>query len=274
MNNTKLAFVPNMSREHAPCSSGSHTIVGTSLQIVAERLCEAVDLRAGSRVLDVAAGNGNTTLAAGRRWCDVTSTDKNPAVFETSRKRAEAECLKIKFVEADAENLPFPDSSYDVVLSAFGVMFAPDQEKAAAELLRVCKPGGSIGLANWTPDSFVGQLFRTIARYVAPSPSVESSTLWGTESRLQELFGASPISIRTTKRVFTLRYRTPKQWIEVFRRAYPPMKRTFAALDHRHQTALISDLLDLMEHGNRSMDRTLVLPSEYLETVIETGTGF
>jgi ubiquinone/menaquinone biosynthesis C-methylase UbiE len=271
MNKAKFAFVPSTSRQHAPCSSGSNVIVGTSLQIVAERLCEAVDLRAGSRVLDVAAGNGNTTLAAARRWCDVTSADKNPAVFETSRKRAEAECLKIQFVEADAENLPFPDRSYDVVLSAFGVMFAPDQEKAAAELMRVCKPGGSIGLASWTPDGFVGQLFRTIARYVTPSASVESSTLWGTESRLQELFAASAPSIRTTKRAFTLRYRTPKQWIDVFRRAYPPMKRTFAALDYQHQNSLISDLLDLMEHGNRSMDRTLVLPSEYLEVVIETG---
>jgi len=272
MNNTQIAFVPDTSRQYAPCSSGSQTIVGTSMQIVAERLCEAVDLRAGSRVLDVAAGNGNTTLAAARRWCDVTSTDKNPAVFKTSRKRAEAECLKIKFVEADAEKLPFPDQSYDVVLSAFGVMFAPDQEKAAAELVRVCKPGGSIGLANWTPNGFVGELFQTIGKYVAPSPSIESSTLWGTEWRLQELFAESATSIRSTKRAFTLRYRTPKQWIDVFRKAYPPMKRTFAALDHQHQTALISDLLDLMEDGNRSMDRTLVLPSEYLEVVIEIGT--
>ena len=220
-------------RQQAAWSAGNYAVVGTTLQIVGEILCEALDLRAGSRVLDVAAGNGNATLAAARRWCDVTSTDYVSSLLESGRARAQAEGHTIQFREADAENLPFPDESFDAVLSTFGVMFTADQDQAASELVRVCKPGGKIGLANWTPESFIGQLFKTIANYVPPAAGVKSPALWGTNARLEELFGEAAQEIRITRRDFTFRYRSPSHWIEVFRTYYGPMNRTFVALDAR-----------------------------------------
>ena len=250
-------------------SAGNYAVVGTTLQIVGEHLCEALDLRAGSRVLDVAAGNGNATLAAARRWCDVTSTDYVPSLLDSGRVRALAEGHAIQFREADAENLPFPDASFDVVMSTFGVMFTPKQDKAASELARVCKPGGRIGLANWTPESFIGQLFKTIGKYIPPAPGIHSPALWGTQARLNELLGKAAREIRTTSREFTFRYRSPAHWIEVFRTYYGPMNKTFGALDAGKQAAFTRDLLALMESRNRSGDGTLVLPSEYLEVVIE-----
>jgi ubiquinone/menaquinone biosynthesis C-methylase UbiE len=255
-------------RQQAAWSTGNYAVVGTTLQIVGENLCEALDLRAGSRVLDVAAGNGNATLAAARRWCDVTSTDYVSSLLESGRARAHAEGHTIQFQEADAENLPFPDASFDVVMSTFGVMFTPNQDKSASELARVCKPGGKIGLANWTPESFIGQLFKTIGRYIPPAPGVKSPGLWGTKARLEELFGKTVQEIRTTGREFTFRYRSPTHWIEVFRTYYGPMNKTFGALDAEKQAAFTQDLLALMESRNRSGDRTLVLPSEYLEVVM------
>src|SRR5450432_2984075 len=165
-------------RQQGAWSSADYGVVGTTLQIVGESLCEALDLRAGSSVLDVAAGNGNATLAAARRWCDVTSTDYVPALLEAGRRRAEAEGHLVTFREADAEELPFPDAAFDVVVSTFGVMFTPDQERAARELARVCKPGGLIGLASWTPDGFIGQLFELIGRYVPPPAGLSSPALW------------------------------------------------------------------------------------------------
>jgi len=256
-------------RQQAAWSTGNYAVVGTTLQIVGENLCEALDLRAGSRVLDVAAGNGNATLAAARRWCEVTSTDYVAALLESGRARAQAEGHAIRFQEADAENLPFPDASFDVVMSTFGVMFTPNQDRAASELARVCKPGGKIGLANWTPESFIGQLFKTIARYIPPASGVRSPALWGTSARLDELFGNTAQQIRTTGREFAFRYRSPSHWIEVFRTYYGPMNKTFGALDADKQAAFTQDLLALMESRNRSGDGTLVLPSEYLEVVIE-----
>jgi ubiquinone/menaquinone biosynthesis C-methylase UbiE len=256
-------------RQQAAWSTGNYAVVGTTLQIVGENLCEALDLRAGSRVLDVAAGNGNATLAAARRWCDVTSTDFVSSLLESGRARARAEGHTIQFQEADAENLPFPDASFDAVVSTFGVMFTPNQDKAASELARVCKPGGRIGLANWTPESFIGQLFKTIGKYIPPAPGVKSPALWGTKARLEELFGETAQEIRTTSREFAFRYRSPAHWIEVFRTYYGPMNKTFGALDAEKQAAFTWDLLALMESRNRSGDRTLVLPSEYLEVVIE-----
>jgi ubiquinone/menaquinone biosynthesis C-methylase UbiE len=255
-------------RQQAAWSTGNYAIVGTTLQIVGENLCEALDLRAGSRVLDVAAGNGNATLAAARRWCDVTSTDYVGSLLESGRVRAEAEGHSIRFQEADAENLPFPDASFDAVMSTFGVMFTPNQEKAASELARVCKPSGKIGLANWTPESFIGQLFKTIGKYIPPAPGVRSPALWGTKTSLGELFGTTANEIHTTRRQFTFRYRSPAHWIEVFRTYYGPMTKTFGALDAGKQAAFTRDLLALMERDNRSGDGTLVLPSEYLEVVI------
>jgi ubiquinone/menaquinone biosynthesis C-methylase UbiE len=256
-------------RQQAAWSTGNYAVVGTTLQIVGENLCEALDLRAGSRVLDVAAGNGNATLAAARRWCEVISTDYVSSLLDSGRVRAQAEGHAIEFREADAERLPFADASFDVVMSTFGVMFTPDQDKAAGELTRVCRPGGRIGLANWTPESFIGQVFRTIAKYVPPAPGVRSPALWGTRARLDELFGRSAREIRAVTREFVFRYRSPAHWIEVFRTFYGPMSRTFGALDAGKQAAFTGDLLALMETGNRSGDRTLVLPSEYLEIVIE-----
>jgi SAM-dependent methyltransferase len=256
-------------RQQAAWSAGNYAVVGTTLQIVGENLCEALDLRAGSRVLDVAAGNGNATLAAARRWCDVTSTDYVSSLLESGRARAQAEGHTIQFREADAENLPFPDKSFDAVLSTFGVMFTADQDQAASELMRVCKPGGKIGLANWTPESFIGQLFKTIANYVPPATGVKSPALWGTNARLEELFGQAAREIRINRRDFTFRYLSPSHWIEVFRTYYGPMNRTFVALDAQRQTALTQDLLNLIDRRNRSRDGTLVLQSEYLEVVIE-----
>ena len=256
-------------RQQAAWSAGNYAVVGTTLQIVGENLCEALDLRAGSRVLDVAAGNGNATLAAARHWCDVTSTDYVASLLESGRVRAQAEGHAIQFQEADAENLPFADASFDVVMSTFGVMFTPSQDRAAAELARVCRPGGSIGLANWTPESFIGQLFKTIGKYIPPAPGVKSPGLWGTKAGLEELFGDSAREIRTTHREFVFRYRSPAHWIDVFRTCYGPMNKTFGALDAERQAALTQDLMALMESRNRSGDRTLVLPSAYLEVVIE-----
>ena len=256
-------------RQQAAWSTGNYAVVGTTLQIVGENLCEALDLRAGNRVLDVAAGNGNATLAAARRWCDVTSTDYVPALLESGKARAQAEGHSILFQEADAENLPFADASFDVVISTFGVMFTPNQEKAASELARVCKPGGKIGLANWTPDSFIGQVFKAIGKYIPPAPGVKSPALWGTKARLDELFGSTARTIRATNSQFTFRYGSPAHWIEVFRTYYGPINKTFAALDAGKQAAFTMDLLALMERGNRSGDGSLVLPSAYLEVVIE-----
>jgi ubiquinone/menaquinone biosynthesis C-methylase UbiE len=264
-----IDFSAIKSRQQGAWATGDYAAVGTTLQIVGESLCEALDLRAGSRVLDVAAGNGNATLAAARRFGDVTSTDYVPALLESSRRRAEAEGLDVHFQEADAENLPFPDATFDVVLSTFGVMFTPDQERAAAELARVCKPGGRIGLANWTPESFIGRLFRTIGQYLPPAPGVKSPALWGTEARLEELFGATASTIQATRREFVFRYRSPMHWVDFFRTWYGPMNKTYAALDAEHQAAFTQDLFALMARDNRSGDRTLVLPSEYLEVVIE-----
>jgi SAM-dependent methyltransferase len=263
---TDLAAVKT--RQRAAWSTGNYAVVGTTLQLVGENLCEALDVRSGARVLDVAAGNGNATLAAARRWCEVTSTDYVPSLLESGRERAQAEGHAVKFQEADAENLPFADASFDAVLSTFGVMFTPNQDQAATELARVCKPGGRIGLANWTPDSFIGQLFKTIGKYVPPAPGVRSPALWGTQGRLEELFGASAREIRCTSREFAFRYRSPAHWIEVFRTYYGPMNKAFGALDADKQAAFTQDLLALMESGNRSGDATLVLPSEYLEVVI------
>jgi SAM-dependent methyltransferase len=256
-------------RQQAAWSTGNYAVVGTTIQIVGENLCEALDLHSGARVLDVAAGNGNATLAAARRWCDVTSTDYVPSLLEAGRVRAQAEGHTIRFQEADAENLPFADASFDVVMSTFGVMFTPDQDRVAGELLRVCRPGGRIGLANWTPESFIGQVFRTIGKYVPPAPGLRAPSLWGTEARLGELFGRGAQQIRATRRDFVFRYRSPAHWIDVFRTYYGPMNRTFGALDAGKQAAFTEDLLDLLQSRNRSGDGTLVLPSEYLEAVIE-----
>jgi ubiquinone/menaquinone biosynthesis C-methylase UbiE len=256
------------SRQQAAWSSGDYALVGTTLQIVGEQLCEAVDLRAGQTVLDVAAGNGNASLAAARRWCDVLATDYVPALLERARERAVAERLPIKFQHADAEALPFPDAGFDVVLSTFGVMFTPNQERAAAEMLRVCRPGGKIGMANWTPEGYIGQLFKTIGKYVPPPAGIRSPALWGTRTRLAELFEGPAISITAAQREFVFRYRSPEHCVETFRNYYGPVLKAFGALNATDQAALQADLLRLIERFNRAGDGTMVVPSEYLEIVI------
>jgi ubiquinone/menaquinone biosynthesis C-methylase UbiE len=254
-------------RQQAAWASGDYAEIGTRLQIVGESLCEAVDLRAGSRVLDVAAGNGNASLAAARRFCQVTACDYVPALLERAGERSRADRLEIEFREADAEKLPFPDASFDVVLSSFGVMFTPNQERAAAELARVCRPGGKIGLANWTPESFIGQLFKTLGKYLPPPAGVRSPALWGTQVRLAELFADKVESIDAQRRDYVFRYRSPAHWLDVFRTWYGPLHKAFDALDTEKQKALAADIEGLMARLNRAKDGTLVLPSEYLEVV-------
>src|SRR5262244_3953009 len=222
-------------RQQGAWSSGDYAIIGTTLQIVGEVLCEALDLRAGQKVLDVAAGNGNVTLAAARRWCEVVSTDYVPALLERGRERATAERLAIEFRRADAEALPFADASFDVVVSTFGVMFTADQDKAAGELARVCTPGGKIGLANWTPGGFIGQVFKTLGKYLPPPAGVKSPALWGTRARLDEMFGAQTSEIAAAPRMFVFRYRSPEHWLDVFKTFYGPMLKAFAALDANAQ---------------------------------------
>ena len=252
-------------RQQQTWSSGDYAVIGTTLQLVGESLCEALDLRPGSAVLDVAAGNGNATLAAARRACDVVSTDYVPALLERGRARASAEGLDVRFEQADAENLQFPDASFDYAVSTFGVMFTANQEKAAAELARVCRKGARIGLANWTPDSFIGELFRLIASYVPPPAGVKSPLLWGTEERVRELFPGQ--KVEAPRRQHTFRYRSPRHWLDTFRTYYGPTHKAFAALDASKQPALAEDLLGLIRKHNRGGD-AMVVPSEYLEAVI------
>lgn len=262
-----IDLVTVKSRQQAAWSSGNYAVIGTTLQITGELLCEAVDLHPGQRVLDVAAGNGNATLAAARRWAEVTSTDYVPSLLEQGRARAEAEGLPVTFQQADAEDLPFDDGAFDVVLSVFGVMFTPNQEQAAAELMRVCRSGGKIGLVNWTPESFVGQMFRTIGKYIPPAPGVKPPSLWGTEGRLDELFGDGITDLAITKRHFAFRYRSAAHCIDTFRTYYGPMYKAFAALDAEGQAGLDRDLTELLERFNTGGSKTLTVPSEYLEVV-------
>ncbi|MEX0838063.1 MAG: methyltransferase domain-containing protein, partial [Parvibaculum sp.] len=236
--------------------------------IVGEDLCEALDIRPGQKVLDVAAGNGNVSLAAARRWCNVVSTDYVPALLERGRERAAAERLSMAFQEADAEALPFGDGSFDVVVSTFGVMFAPDHDKAAAEMIRVCRSGGKIALANWTPEGFIGQLFKTIGKHLPPPAGAKSPALWGTRARIAEMFGAQASAIDVEARNFIFRYRSSAHWLDVFKTWYGPVLKAFTALDPAAQAKLADDLTALAEKFNRSGDTTMIVPSEYLEIVV------
>ena len=260
-------FTAIKQRQQATWAAGDYAVIGTTLQIVGEQLCEAIDLRAGERVLDVAAGNGNATLAAARRYADVVSTDYVAALLERGRERAEAERLPVAFEVADAEALPFADASFDVVLSTFGVMFTPNQQQAANEMMRVCRPGGKIGLANWTPQGFVGQLFKIIGKYVPPAPGTKSPMLWGDKEHLESSFGPKA-SVAATPRLYMLRYKSPQHWIDVFRTYYGPMVKAFAAIDAEAQAALEADLHALIDRYNVAEDGTFVVPGEYLEVVI------
>jgi len=267
-----VAALPDLkaikTKQQAAWSSGNYAIIGTTLQIVGEQLAEAMDLRAGQKVLDIAAGNGNATLAAARRWCDVTSTDYVEQLLAVGRKRAEAEGLSVKFQKADAENLPFADASFDAVLSTFGAMFSPDQSRTASEMLRVCKSGGRIGLANWTPDGFIGQVFKTIGKYLPPPAGVKSPALWGTREWMDKAFQADASAIVAEPRHFVFRYGSAQHFLDVFRQFYGPMLKAFEALPENGRAGLARDLLDLIGRFNKSGDTTMVVPGEYLEVVV------
>src|SRR5262249_50350270 len=253
-------------RQQATWAAGDYAIIGTTLQIVGENLCEAVDVKADERVLDVAAGNGNATLAAARRYAQVTSTDYVAALLDHGKERAAAERLPVTFQVADAEALPFADASFDVALSTFGIMFTPHQETAAKEIRRVVRLGGRIGFANWTPEGFIGQLFGIIGKHVPPPAGVKSPATWGSEARLAELF--SKDTVQVTRRHFNFRYKSPEHWLGTFKAFYGPMNRAFAALDAAKQDALQSDVLTLLTRMNRGGRDALVVPSEYLEVVV------
>jgi ubiquinone/menaquinone biosynthesis C-methylase UbiE len=255
-------------RQQAVCSSGDYTVIGTSLQIVGEQLAEAMDLRAGQTVLDVAAGNGNITLAAARRWCEVTSTDYVESLLARGRRRAEADGLKVKFQIADAEDLPFADESFDAVVSTFGAMFSPDQDRTATEMMRVCRSGGRIGLANWTPEGFIGQMFKTIGKYLPPPTGVKSPAVWGTRDWLKATFGPAASGIAVERRQFNFRYRSAQHFLDIFRAYYGPMLKAFEALDETGRKGLSRDIIDLIGRFNASGDETMVVPSEYLEVIV------
>lgn len=256
------------SKQQSAWASGDYAVIGTTLQIVGESLAEACDLRWDEHVLDVAAGNGNASLAAARRGCKVISTDYVGTLLERGAERAAAERFEIDFQTADAENLPFKDARFDVVVSTFGVMFTPDQNKAAAEMLRVCRPGGRIGLANWTPDGFIGQVFKTLAKYLPPPADVQPPSRWGSASHIQTIFGSHAASIQTTPMMFNFRYRSAAHFIDVFRTWYGPVHKAFASLPIANAAALEADLTDLLNRMNRGGDLSLVVPSEYLEIVV------
>lgn len=255
-------------RQQATWASGDFAVVGVTLQIVGETLAEAADIRAGERVIDIAAGNGNATLAAARRFARVTSTDYVPALLEKGRARAAAEGLAIDFREADAEALPFADASFDVALSTFGIMFAPDQARAAAEIRRVVRPGGRIGMANWTPQGFIGRLFKAVAGHMPPPAGLASPLSWGTEDHLRTLFGADADGARIARRMFHFRYASPAHWVHVFRDYYGPLNRAFANLPPAAGDALERDLLALVDEFNTAGPDSVVVPAEYLEVVL------
>jgi ubiquinone/menaquinone biosynthesis C-methylase UbiE len=255
-------------KQQATWASGDFAVIGTTLQIVGEHLAEAADVRAGERVLDIAAGNGNATLAAARRFAAVTSTDYVPALLDRGRARADAEGLAVTFQYADAEALPFEDAAFDVALSTFGAMFTPEPPRAASEMLRVVRPGGRIGLANWTPDGFIGQLFRVIGRYVPPPVGLTSPALWGTEPYLVKLFGSHAADLRCVRRHFNFRYQSAAHWLQIFRDYYGPTQRAFAAVSADAARSMEADITDLLERLNVAGPGSLVVPSEYLEAVV------
>jgi len=248
-------------------SQGDFSLIGNLVVLVSETLVEAADVRAGERVLDVACGSGNTAIAAARRtWAPVTGLDFVPALLERGRERAAAERLEVEYVEGDAQALPFGDGAFDAVLSTFGAMFAPDHRRTADELLRVCRPGGRVAMANWTPNGFVGRLFETVARHAPPPAGVASPVLWGTDARLRELFGDRVSGIAIERRMLVQRFYSPEHWIEVFRTWFGPMKMAFERVGPDGEQALHDDLVACARE-HTTAEETLVIPSEYLEVV-------
>jgi len=261
-------FTAIKARQQAAWGSGDYAVIGTTLQIVGEALAEACDLCCDERVLDVAAGNGNATLAAARRGCTVTSTDYVASLLERGAERARAERLDVRFQVADVEALPFADAAFDAVLSTFGVMFAPDHAKSAAEMARVCRPGGRLGMANWTPEGFIGQLFKVLGRHVAPPAGVTPPSMWGVEAHVRQLFGARVASVTAVPKTFQFRYRSATHFVDVFRTWYGPTHKAFASLPADKADELRRDLIALLDRSNRASPGSLVVPSDYLEIVV------
>ncbi|MCL4768083.1 MAG: methyltransferase domain-containing protein [Hyphomicrobiaceae bacterium] len=269
---TQIPAVPDYaaikSKQNAAWASGDYARIGTTLQIVGESLAEAMDLSPAAKVLDVAAGNGNATLAFARRWCRVTSTDYVESLLARGRARAEAEALDVDYQVADAEQLPFESGAFDAVVSTFGVMFTPNQLKAASEMLRVCRPGGRIGMANWTPEGFIGQLFKTLGKHVAPPAGVNSPALWGSRPWIEEVFAGRSRSIAINDRDFVFRYSSPDHFVDFFRTYYGPVHKAFLALDARGQTALAADLHATIARFNTASDGSMRVPSAYAEIIV------
>jgi ubiquinone/menaquinone biosynthesis C-methylase UbiE len=256
------------SRQRQTWASGDYHVIAAIIVPISERFVDSVDLRAGQHVLDVATGSGNTAIAAARRLTHVKGVDYVPALLERARQRAEAEGLQITFAEGDAEALPVDDAAFDVVLSSVGVMFSPNQEQVARELLRVCRPGGRIGLVNWTPEGWIGAMFRAVGRHVAPPPGVKPGTRWGTEEGLRELLGDSVSELVTTRQEFVWRFESAEQFLHLFRTYYGPTVKAFEALDDAGQQALTADLLEVLaQYARPADDGTLLVPAEYLEAV-------
>lgn len=255
-------------KQQAMWASGNYGKVGSTLQITGENLCETMDISSGETVLDVAAGNGNATLAAARRYCRVTSTDYVQELLDQGKTRANVEGWHIEYQQADAEKLPFANTYFDNVVSTFGVMFAPNQAQAAAEMLRVCRPGGKIGLANWTPDGFIGRLFKIVGSYVAPPAGVQSPAAWGTQEFLQKHFGDAADDIVVTTKSYVFRYLSTEHWLDIFRNYYGPVHKAFGALSSEQQRALAQDITQLINEFNLAKDGSVKVPSTYLEVVI------
>lgn len=261
-------FTAIKAKQNAAWASGDYAKIGTTLQIVGENLAEAMDLAPHCKVLDVAAGNGNATLAFARRGCEVTSTDYVEALLNQGRARAEAEALAVRFRVADVEQLPFEAASFDAVVSTFGVMFAPNQLQSSNEMLRVCRPGGRIGMANWTPDGFIGSLFKALGQHVAPPQGVRSPALWGSKPWINEVFSGKARSLTINERSFVFRYRSPEEFVDFFRTYYGPVHKAFLALDPSGRTALQTDLIALVSRFNTATDGSMRVPSAYAEIVI------
>ena len=254
-------------RQQQTWATGDYSAVAARIVLVAEHLVDTADLHAGWNVLDVATGSGNAAIAAARHGCHVVGLDYVPSLLERGRARAATEGLDIELIEGDAEALPFPDASFDAVTSVFGVMFAPDQKRAAEELLRVSRPGGTIALASWSPDGFIGEMFRVVGAHVPPPPGLDSPMLWGTEARLRELLGGGIDSLDVHERVFTFRYPSAHAFVDFFRTWYGPTAKAFAALDDDGREALEADLVALADRYNRLAGGAIAVPAAYIEAI-------
>lgn len=269
---TNIAATPDYvaikAKQNAAWTSGDYARIGSTLQITGEELAEAAALLPGAKVLDVAAGNGNATLAFARRFCDVTSTDYVDALLQASQKRANADGLHVNYQVADAEDLPFSNDQFDAVVSTFGVMFTPNQKQAASELQRVCRPGGKIAMANWTPESFIGALFKTLGKHVPPPAGLNSPAQWGTDSWLAETFGEQAREISFTRKNFNFRYASPQTFVDFFRTYYGPVHKAFLAVGDDGAGALQGEILETISSFDVSEEGMMMVPSEYAEIIV------